>query len=323
MLLTPPIIAILMLDTIFLLFGTFVFFISIPIVLKWDINSTSSSQYSLEKKAILAATIIKYIFIVKLPLFLFFIFTTDKLSDLITGAMCAAGVVNSVSFGLTLFVFKIVNLYIFGFWLFLHQEDMKDEKLRFTKLKFTIYIFAFFLLLVEIFYDISFFNSLDVNKLVSCCGTLFSATSTSTISFIFQISNSTIVSTFYITLFVYLISYFLKNEKLFLTMNILFFIVSVISLILFFGTYIYELPTHHCPFCMLQKDYYYIGYVLYITLFVGTFSGISGSILTILKPEFSKRYYNISLLFNMLYALIISAYPAVYYIKNGVWLGVW
>lgn len=320
MLLTPEVIAILILDTIFLLFGFFALFISIPIALKWDINSTSAFQYTLEKKAILVATIIKYIFVLKLPLFLFFIFSADKISGVITGAMCAAGVVNSVSFGLSLFVFKILNLYVFGFWLFLHVEDMKDEKLRFTKLKFSLFIVAFVLLLAELIYEISFFTSLDVDKIVSCCGTLFSAATTSSISFIFEISNPTIVSAFYITFGVFLVSYFIKNEKLFLLTNIIFFIVSVLSLILFFGTYIYELPTHHCPFCFLQKDYYYVGYVLYITLYVGTFMGISGSIITLLKPQFSKNYYKTSLIFNVIYTLIVSAYPIVYYIKNGVWL---
>lgn len=320
MLLTPEVIALLILDTIFLLFGAFAFYISIPIALKWNINSTSAFQYALEKKAILVATIIKYIFILKIPLFLFFIFTADKISGVITGAMCAAGVVNSVDFGLSLFVFKILNLYIFGFWLYLHVEDMKDEKLSYTKLKFIIFIAAFFLLVTEIIYEISFFTSLDVDKIVSCCGTLFSAASTSTISFIFDISNPLIVGAFYISFAMYLVSYFLKNEKLFLVTNISFFIVSVLSLILFFGTYIYQLPTHHCPFCFLQKDYYYIGYVLYITLFVGTFVGISGSILGIIKTDFSKNYFNTSLLFNVLYVIIVSAYPVIFYIRNGVWL---
>ena len=320
MLLTPEVIAILILDTIFLLFALFAFYISVPIALKWNINSTSAFQYGLEKKAILVATIIKYIFILKLPLFLFFIFTSDKISGVITGAMCAAGVVNSVDFGLWLFIFKILNLYIFGFWLFLHVEDMKDEKLAFTKLKFIIFIAAFLLLMVEIFYEISFFTSLDVDKIVSCCGTLFSAASASPISFIFDISNPAIVTAFYIVFVLYLITFFLKKESLFLASNILFFIVSVLALILFFGTYIYELPTHHCPFCFLQKDYYYVGYALYITLFIGTFIGISGAVLTLLKPEFSQSYYKTSLWFNILYTLIVTAYPVVFYIRNGVWL---
>ncbi len=320
MFLTPETIAILILDCIFIVFAFFAFVISINIVKKWDLNSTSSLQYSLEKKAILAATIIKYIFVLKLPLFMFFVFTADKISGVITGAMCAAGVVNSVEFGLWLFVFKIINLFVFGFWIALHVKDMQDEKLSLTKLKFSIFLVAFLLLIIEIAYEISFFASLDVDKIVSCCGTLFSVASASSFSVIFMIPNNIIITIFYATFFLYLVSFFLKSELFFFFSNLVFFIVSIISLILFFCTYIYELPTHHCPFCFLQKEYHYVGYLLYVTLFIGTFSGISGSILSLLKPHHSKSYYKVSLFFNTLYTAIITAYPVVFYIKNGVWL---
>lgn len=320
MFLTPEIIAIYILDIIFLTFAFFAFIISIKIVRHWDTNATSERQYNLEKRAILVATIIKYIFILKLPLFIFFVFTSDKISGVITGAMCAAGVVNSISFGLWLFVFKILNLFIFGFWLALHVKDMKDEHLSFTKLKFSIFIVAFVLLVIEILYEISFFSSLDIDKIVSCCGTLFSVASSSSFSLIFSIPNTVTISAFYITFVLLLISSFLKNEILFLVMNITFFIVSLVSLILFFGTYIYELPTHHCPYCFLQREYYYVGYLLYITLFIGTFSGISGSILTKLSPNHEKSFYKTSILFNSIYVAIVTAYPIIFYIKNGVWL---
>ncbi len=320
MFLTPEIIAIYILDIIFLLFAFYAFIISIKIVRFWNINSTDERQYSLEKKTVLVATIIKYIFFLKLPLFIFFVFTSDKISGVITGAMCAAGVVNSVSFGLELFVFKILNLFIFGFWIALHVKDMQDEKLRFTKLKFSLFIIAFFLLVIEIFYEISFFNSLDVDKIVSCCGTLFSVASSSSLSIIFSISNQVVIIMFYIVFLLLIVIYFFKKEIPFLIINIIFFIVSILSLILFFGTYIYELPTHHCPFCFLQREYHYVGYLLYITLFIGTFSGISGSVLTILKAEKSRNFYKTSLIFNTIYTSIVTAYPIVFYIKNGVWL---
>lgn len=320
MFLTPEIIAIYILDIIFLVFAFFAFIISIVIVKKWDINSTSELQYSLEKRAILVATIIKYIFILKLPLFIFFVFTADKISGVITGAMCAAGVVNSISFGLWLFVFKILNLFIFGFWIALHVKDMQDEKLSFTKLKFSIFIVAFVLLVVEIFYEISFFSSLDVDKIVSCCGTLFSVASSSSFSLIFNIPNNVIITTFYLIFALLVFFSFLKKELPFLVINVIFFIVSLLSLILFFGTYIYELPTHHCPYCFLQREYYYVGYLLYITLFIGTFSGISGSILRMLRADYKKNFYKTSLIFNSLYVAIVTAYPIIFYIKNGVWL---
>ena len=320
MLLTPEIITILALDFIFVFFGLIAFVISISIVRFWNLNSTNPLQYKLEKQSFLVATIIKYLFIVKLPLFLFFVFTADKLSDIITGAMCAAGVVSSVSFGSEMFFYKILNLYIFGFWLILNHFDLKHEKQPYTRYKFLLYIIGFFFLLAEIYFEIDFFTSLDVSKLVSCCGTIFSATSKSALSFIYTINKIYFVYIFYVVYIFLLISFFLKNSISILISNIMYIIIAIISLIMFFGTYVYQLPTHHCPFCLLQKDYYYIGYVLYITLYAGTFLGISGAIMSILEKKKQRFYYNISIVFSTIYALIVSAYPIVYFIRNGVWL---
>jgi len=89
---------------------------------------------------------------------------------------------------------------------------------------------------------------------------------------------------------------------------------------MFFSTYVYQLPTHHCPFCLLQKDYYYVGYILYATLYVGTFFGISGAIMSAVLHTKQKRYFYISILSNTAYALIVTAYVVVYYFKNGVFL---
>ncbi len=320
MLMTPEIIALLTLDLIFLFFGFIAFVISIVIAWKWDMNSTSSLQYKLEKQSFLVATIIKYIFLLKLPLFLFFIFTADKLSNVITGAMCGAGVVNSVSFGLTLFVYKILNLYIFGFWLVLHSYDMKEESLPFTRAKFLLFCIGFVLLVIEMFYEVSFFTSLDVSKIVSCCGTLFSAASSSSISIIFSIKSIYFVYAFYTIFLLLVLAYIIKNDIMFFGLNIVYLVISILSLIMFFGTYIYELPTHHCPFCLLQKDYYYIGYFLYSTLYIGTFYGISGAVMSMIKKEPQIEYYKTSMIFNFVYALLVSAYPVSYYIRNGVWL---
>ncbi len=320
MLLTPEIITILALDFIFLFFGTIAFFISIRIARYWDLNSTTPLQYKLEKQSFLVATIIKYIFVVKLPLFLFFIFTANKLSNVIVGAMCAAGVVNSVSFGSAMFFYKILNLYIFGFWLVLNHFDLKNENQPYTRYKFLLYAIGFIFLLVEIYLDIDFFTSLDVSKLVSCCGALFSAASTSSFSFIFTVNKLYFVYIFYAIFVLLMISYIFKNAFVVLSLNLIYVFIAIISLIVFFGTYIYQLPTHHCPFCMLQKNYDYIGYVVYITLYIGTFFGISGAIMSILEKKKEKFYYNVSAIFNVIYAIIISAYPITYYIKHGAWL---
>ncbi|MBE0558281.1 MAG: hypothetical protein IH628_13700, partial [Proteobacteria bacterium] len=55
---------------------------------------------------------------------------------------------------------------------------------------------------------------------------------------------------------------------------------ACVSFISFISLYFYELPTHHCPFCVLQREYGYIGYLLYATLLAGVVSGLGVGVLT-------------------------------------------
>ena len=175
-----------------------------------------------------------------------------------------------------------------------------------------IFIIAFFLLLLEIAIESLMFNAIDVSKIVSCCGTIYSSSATSYISLIFKVKTSILLGVFYVTYLLMTVFYFLKNRYIFAILNISFIFISIISIIAFFGTYIYELPTHHCPFCLLQKDYYYVGYIIYILLFLGTFYGIVNT--------FLENRYKQSLIFNTLFVILVTSYPILFYIKNHTWL---
>ena len=136
MILSPTVVAIMILNLLFAFFGWVALVLSFRIARYWDSNAATKRQYQLEKQSYLGATIIKFIFIIKLPLFAFFIYLLDDLSHLLTGAMCAAGVVDATREGLPLLILKIVNIYLFGLWLVLHYRDMRFETLPFTRLKF-------------------------------------------------------------------------------------------------------------------------------------------------------------------------------------------
>jgi hypothetical protein len=64
-----------------------------------------------------------------------------------------------------------------------------------------------------------------------------------------------------------------KGGKLFAVAGTLAFPVSVAALISFISLYFYELPTHHCPFCILQREYHYVGYLIYVSLLGGGVAG--------------------------------------------------
>lgn len=319
MFLNPNIQVILFIDFIFFIFLTISLMLSVDLFLKWNFQSTSNLQYKLEKRSYLISTIIKYIFFLKLPLFLFFIYSVDGLSDIIIGAMCSVGVIDASSYGTPLLILKVVNLYLFGFWLIIHYGDLKYPELPFTKIKFGFFIVASFLIIIEIILDFLMFDSIDLTKLALCCGSLFSNTSTSYLAILFSIDSWNYFYLLFVSYSMNVFFYIKRNDSMFSLANIIFLIVAIISLIMFFSTYIYELPTHHCPFCILQKEYFYIGYILYITLFIGTFFGI-GLIVANLVEANKSFYYQASLVFTSVYMILVHYYLIVYYLHNGVWL---
>jgi hypothetical protein len=316
---TPEIITLSTLDVLFFIFATISFVIALKILFYYNATASTKQQYTLEKQSYLSATIIKFMFLFKVLSFLFFIYTLDKLSAFLPGAMCAAGVVNALSFGAALLYVKILNLYIFSFWIVLHNEDMEYERQPYLRVKFVLYCFAYILLVLETGLELDFFFSIDPTHVVDCCGAVFS---TSDGTYMAKILASDILyqlGAFYLLFFGIVIAYILRNRYLFSLFSLLFLILSLITLISFFGTYIYELPTHHCPFCMLQADYYFIGYFLYLFLFLGTFNAITVGLIKFSKRK-EKRKYQYGLIFITLYTLCVSYFPLAYYIKNGMWL---
>lgn len=314
MILNPEVLALLLINTLFTVFALIAFVLSARIVLYYKADESTSLQYKLQKEGYLASTIIKFIFLLKIPLFLFFVFTLDTLSDLITGAMCAAGVVDATVYGNYLFILKILNLYLFAFWLMLHYRESKKEIAQYTREKYAFFLVLFVLFLIEVVLEFLMFDAIELDKMVDCCGTLYSSASASYISLLFHINTPLLVGLFYANVALLYLFYRLKNSYLFALASVVFFVLALLSLIAFFGTYIYELPTHHCPFCFLQKEYYYIGYLLYALLFTSTFYGVAA--------VFSKqnRGMGYSLLCALVYTLIVSAYVLGYYFKTGVWL---
>jgi len=317
--LTPEVLTLFILNALFVIFATVAFILSLRITLYYDKQSTTPVQYRLEKQSYLSATIIKYIFSIKIPLFIFFIFTLEKISLILPGAMCSAGVVNATDYGLYLLVLKLLNLYLFAYWILLNSQDMKSETQPYIKIKFQLFMALYILLVTEIIVESLMFFSIDIKDVVDCCGVVFSVSDNSYMAEIIGAPIFVQVSLFYTLFLVMILAYIKKLKRIFSILNVLFVFVSLATLIGFFGTYIYEMPTHHCPFCFLAHEYNYIGYLLYIFLFVGTFYGASLALLQMTQKE-EYFYYRVSMLFNCAYLLSVSAYVLLYYFKNSLWL---
>jgi hypothetical protein len=127
----------------------------------------------------------------------------------------------------------------------------------------------------------SYFLGLHPNVITSCCGALFSTEEIGVGAGLASFAAVPTLIFFYAAVSVLIATgvYFYrtggKAGYLFSILCATIFIVSVATLISVISLYIYELPTHHCPFCILQSEYGHIGYLLYAFLLVGSVSGIS------------------------------------------------
>jgi hypothetical protein len=89
----------------------------------------------------------------------------------------------------------------------------------------------------------------------------------------------------------------------------------LLSILSFISLYYYELPTHHCPFCILQKEYGYIGYPVYVALLGGAVSGMGVGILMPFRkmrslsetlPSLQKRLALISFILYLIFAVMVT-----------------
>jgi hypothetical protein len=66
-----------------------------------------------------------------------------------------------------------------------------------------------------------------------------------------------------------------------------FFVIAIAAVISAISLYVYEHPNHHCPFCLLKREYRYFGFLLYAPLFAGTVLGLSAGFLGVLRQPSS------------------------------------
>ena len=305
-------------STLFLLLAI-AFIVSVRILLKWDFESFNPIQFTLEKQTYLVSTITLFVFIMKFFLLIYFVFTIDALSLLIPGAMCGAGVITANEYGTPLLALKLLLLALLIFWFYLYSYDIHTKNHQYFKQKSWLFLAIFLFIIIELFLDFQYFSTIDTHLPVSCCSALFGQLEGAN-PLPFGLNISLLLVLFYLLYFLVILTLNLNYKFLYILSNILFLYIAYYSVVYFFGTYIYQLPTHKCPFCMLQSDYFYIGYILWASLFLGTFIGISDTLSALwIKKTNLKHQKMVSYLLS-LFVLLCTVYIAVYYLNNGVLL---
>jgi hypothetical protein len=166
-----------------------------------------------------------------------------------------------------------------GVWLIVNFVDNRAYDYPLVKKKYLLLLIITPLILAETGTLANYFLRLDPNIITSCCGSLFSEGAQSISSDIVPLPARTMGTALYLSAAASVgsgLGFYFKGKGAypFSVVAAITFVVAALSVISFVSPYVYELPSHHCPFCILQGEYGYVGYPLYIGLVVGAVSGI-------------------------------------------------
>lgn len=325
MILNPAVIALVSGALVVSLFAIYASFIGIKIIRWWDIQSGSERQLMLEKQTYLTSTIFSSLLGFELFSLFLFVYTADHIHGLFVGAMCAAGSLNVNYFGYPTLVMKIITFILCGIWIVLNHADQRgfDYPLIKPKYKFMLCITAF--LILETILQAKYFLKMRPDVITSCCGRLFGENPGSVVSQIAALPANGTQIFFFLSLILTIrvgVHFFLtgRGARVFAGLAAWSMIVSLASVVSFICLYFYEMPSHHCPFCLLQKEYSYIGYPLYLSLFFAGITGVSVGVVDHFKgsktlqrliPHLERKLCLVCMGAYAIF-LMISTYPMIF-----------
>jgi len=249
------------------------------ILRRWDISSGSELQLALERRTYLISTIVGYFLLFQLVSLFLFIRTADGISHLFVGAMCAVGALTANPYGYPTLLLKVITFILAGLWLIVNRADTLGYDYPLIRAKYLLLALIAPLVLAENVAQWCYFLRLSPDIITSCCGTLFSQGSRGVASEIAALPSAPMQAAFcgVAVLTTAAAVRFLLDGRggyLFAALSAIQFPVAIAAMISFISPYVYEMPSHHCPFCLLQREYGYLGYPLYGLLLTAAVAGI-------------------------------------------------
>jgi hypothetical protein len=275
----------------------------VRIVFQWNIKSGSEKQVLLERRTYFTATIVKYFLVIQIASLFLLVYTADSIHTLFAGTMCAVGTFDVNRFGFPTVLLKLLTSILAGLWLIIDHADNSGFDYPLIRIKYGFLIFLAPIIVAENVLQWAYFSGLHPDIITSCCGSLFSPGGKGAAAEIAGLPVTPTLIVFFTALALTIGNGFLfilraRAGALFAALSGLTGAFSFVAIISALSVYIYELPSHHCPFCILQAEYHYIGYLLYGTILIGLICGVGVGILapfrkipslTISLPIFRKH----------------------------------
>lgn len=283
MIFQPAIIALLLASLTGTLLVTAMVPFSVRVLRFWDTASGSERQLEMERRTYLVSTLLVVVLASELASLVLFVFNADRMSSLFVGAMCAVGTLNVNEFGFPALYLKIAVFFAAGAWLVLNHVDSRGYDYPLVRVKYGALMALAPLMAVAAGVQLAYFLGLRADVIASCCSTLFSGNTQVTSDRLEVLNPGTALGLLAAVLGgVMLLGRRVlasgRGALLYAAASLVAFVVALEAVVAAISVYIYEMPQHHCPFCILKGEYGHVGYALYIPLFAAAALGLGAGV---------------------------------------------
>lgn len=249
---------------------------AVEVLRHWDPAAADARQIARERRTHLLSTLVALVLAAKLGTLLLFVFAADRMAVRFVGAMCAAGTLNVNGWGYPALGIEIAVFFAAALWLLSDGIDRRGWDYPLIRWKHALLLALVPLATAGAVAQFAFFLGLDPDVVTSCCSTLFSDAGRPGLgNDLAALDPAAALGLLAAGLAVTAAAggRVLRSGRggtLYALASAATFVLALAAVIAALSLYVYEHPHHHCPFCLLKREYGSIGYALYAPLFAAT-----------------------------------------------------
>lgn len=303
---------------------------AIRVLRLWNLDSDSPTQIELEGEIWLSSTLVLYGGCFQIISLILLVFAADQFSSFLAGAMCATGSLLANDYGMVLLYVKLITSFCCGLWIMVHQLDISCEDYPLVRVKYLLLLFVLPLLGADLYLQFQYIAHLSPDIITSCCAIVFDGVKTTTSMTVWMPSPLILFYSGAAVLMGLGIVALVRPRPILFYIYALcsgtWLILALETIISTLSSFIYAMPYHHCPFCIIKPQYHFIGFFMYLALFGSAFLAMGSGMIQVfigkqglsrVIPDTAMGYVRWSLVLLACFVLLSSYHMVIYRLFGG------
>ncbi len=317
------------LASLFVIFASL--YIAIRLLRFWAPGKDSPMQIRLESEIWLSSALIEYAVFFQLFSLILLVLAADSFAHLLPGAMCATGSFLANEYGMPALCFKLVTVFLLAFWLLIHRLDVCSPYYPLVRFKYIYLLIISPWIFADTIVQTLYLSALKPDIITSCCGVIFNKPTASLLGLSSSMASGlSVVFFFCFCGLLALLTLLSRRRRVYAFLLAAGFLLAYPAglwiITSFVSPYVYAMPHHRCPFCLLHSEYFFIGYPLFFSLGLAVFGGMGIGIVECFRKwnglavdvdRFQKGLRLLTLFFLLFFVVLALMYPLHYLILGG------